>query len=111
MSDKQTAGIGKGTPGPGRPKGQPNRATSAVREAFRRLVEDNAEHLQDWLEAVAKDDPGEALSLTARIAEFVIPKLSRSELHGGGDDGRLIIEIIKQGTPPPGEPSCSEANE
>ena len=31
---KQTAGIGKGTPGPGRPKGVPNRITVAAKEAF-----------------------------------------------------------------------------
>ena len=31
---KQGAGIGKGTPGPGRPKGTPNRTTIAAKEAF-----------------------------------------------------------------------------
>lgn len=31
---KQGAGIGKGTPGPGRPKGIPNKTTIAAKEAF-----------------------------------------------------------------------------
>jgi len=33
-SEKQTAGIGKGTPGPGRPKGVPNKVTANVRAAL-----------------------------------------------------------------------------
>ena len=100
MADKKTAGIGKGTPGPGRPAGRPNNATVAAREAFQRLLEDNAPRLQGWLEQVAEDDPGRALDLMTRLSEFVIPKLSRSELRGADGDGRLVIHIIKQGDPP-----------
>lgn len=32
MAEKQTAGIGKGTPGPGRKKGVPNKQTAAVKD-------------------------------------------------------------------------------
>ena len=59
--------------------------------------------MQDWLDKVAKRDPAKALDLLARLAEFLVPKLSRSELRGAGDDGRLIIEIIPQGGPPASE--------
>ena len=97
--DKESAGIGQGTPGPGRPKGTPNRATAAVREAFRRLVEDNAEHMQEWLDATAERDPAKALDLTARLAEFIIPKLSRSDIRGDLDN-RLEIVLVKQGGAP-----------
>lgn len=34
MADSKTAGIGKGTPGPGRPKGMPNKTTTTLREAI-----------------------------------------------------------------------------
>lgn len=33
-ADKKTAGIGRGTPGPGRPPGMPNKTTKAIKEAF-----------------------------------------------------------------------------
>lgn len=32
--EKQSAGIGKGTPGPGRKKGIPNRSTTAAKDAI-----------------------------------------------------------------------------
>ena len=43
---KETPKIGEGLPGPGRPKGTPNRATTAVREAIARMAEDNAENFE-----------------------------------------------------------------
>lgn len=99
MAEKETAGIGKGTPGPGRPAGVPNRTTTEVREAFRHLVEDNADNMQAWLAAVAKDDPAKALDLMAKLAEYVVPRLSRSELRGEGS--ALTVRIVHQGGPPP----------
>ena len=86
--------------GKGRKAGVPNRATAEVRAAFQRLVEENADNMRSWLAAVAEEDPAKALDLMAKLAEYVIPRLSRSELHGDGD-GRLIIEIVKQGGPNP----------
>lgn len=34
MRDRKTAGIGKGTPGPGRPKGTPNKTTALLKDAI-----------------------------------------------------------------------------
>jgi len=96
MDDKKTAGIGKGTPGPGRPKGTPNRATADVREAFATLLENNTTRLQEWLDATAAEDPARALELITRLAEFVTPKLSRSQLRGDGDAG-LTVTVVHQG--------------
>lgn len=87
-SDKKSAGIGKGTPGPGRPKGTPNRATVEFRETIKALLEQNADNVSVWLEQVAtgshgKDPaPEKALDLLAKLAEFAAPKLSRSEVVG-----------------------------
>lgn len=75
-----------GGPGPGRPKGSPNKATRAFRETVQALLEDNAENVAIWLEQVATGShgkepaPEKALDLLAKLAEFAAPKLSRAEV-------------------------------
>ena len=92
MSDTQ---FKKGQkPGPGRPPGTPNKATREFRDTVRRLLEDNSENVGRWLALVAegdgsengKPDPGRALDLMAKLAEFATPKLGRVE-HTGEDGG------------------------
>ena len=46
--NKQSENIGGG-----RPKGSPNKATAAVREAIAVFAEGNAHKLQEWLDDVA----------------------------------------------------------
>ncbi|MGH9641233.1 MAG: hypothetical protein ACRD3Q_02280 [Terriglobales bacterium] len=83
--------LGKKTGGGSR-KGSPNKATSGVREAFTLFVENNSGKAQKLFDRVAKDDPAKALDLLARLAEFVVPKLARSEISGEiGIRGRLEI--------------------
>lgn len=99
----KTQGIGKGTPGPGRPKGMPNKATQEFRETVRRLLEDNAENVSRWLTLVAEGDgtdrglpdPGKALALIAQLAEFAAPKLARTEHVGDGGGPVRIIASSK----------------
>lgn len=79
--------------GKGRKAGVKNRVTQEVREAFRLLVEGNVDRMQGWIDRVAKKHPERALQLLIDVAEFVVPKLSRTEVRGTGDDGRLIVEI------------------
>jgi hypothetical protein len=77
--------------GKGRKKGVPNKATADVRKAFTALLEGAADKLQIWLDRVAKKDPGRALDVIAKFAEYHVPKLSRTELSTGTDT--LKIEI------------------
>jgi len=77
--------------GPGRPKGVPNKVTTEFRETVRKLLEDNSANVGLWLEQVAsggadpdKADPGKALDLLAKLAEFAAPKLGRIEHTGEG---------------------------
>lgn len=77
--------------GKGRAKGVPNKVTTEFRETVRKLLEDNAANVGIWLEQVAsgsgnpdKADPGKALDLLAKLAEFAAPKLGRTEHVGEG---------------------------
>jgi hypothetical protein len=74
----------------GRPVGSPNKANTEFRDTVRRLLEDNAENVGRWLTLVAegdgtdrvKPDPGRALDLMAKLAEYAAPKLNRTEIEG-----------------------------
>lgn len=102
-TDKQTkrkpSGAAALGPGPGRPKGVPNKVTTEFRETVRKLLENNADNVGRWLTMVAegdgsengKPDPGKALDLLAKLAEFAAPKLGRIE-HTGADGGAIIIQ-------------------
>lgn len=86
----------------GRTKGTPNKVTREFRDAVRLLLEENAENMSRWLLLVAEGDgtdtgkpePGKALDLLAKLAEFAAPKLARTE-HTGEGGGPLVVEITR----------------
>lgn len=78
----------------GRMKGTPNKVTGEVRETFRLLLEGNVSRMQNWLDAVASEDPAKALDVLTKLAEFVVPKLARSELTGPDGGPAPIVPII-----------------
>lgn len=80
----------------GNPRGKPpgpNKATVEFRETVRQLLEDNSQNVGRWLTMVAegdgtdtgRPDPGKALDLMAKLAEFAAPKLARVE-HAGDQE-------------------------
>ena len=95
---KETLKIGEGAPGPGRPKGVPNKSTETVRKAIAMLLERNSEKMDEWLQLVAygdselgvKPQPDKALDIMQKMAEYHIPKLARTELVG---DANQPVEL------------------
>ena len=65
MSEKQTAGIGKGTPGPGRKKGVPNKNTALIREIVAQALDEAGG--VEYLVSVAQSNPGPFLSLVGKV--------------------------------------------
>jgi len=93
MNDKvRKGGKPKGLPktGGGSRKGIPNKATVEFRQTVQKLLDDNRTNVAKWLKLVAegdgtehsKPDPGKALDLLSKLAEFAAPKLARTEITG-----------------------------
>jgi hypothetical protein len=79
--------------GKGRKKGVPNRVTREVREAVKVALDAQGDKLSKWFDDVAADDPGRALSLYGQLAEYVAPKLGRTEVTG--QDGGPVEFVIR----------------
>ena len=77
----------------GRKKGSQNKYTKQTKEAFGMLLEGNLDNLSAWLEAVAADDPKEALKIIMALSERFVPKLSQQALTDA--DGENLLKGIK----------------
>jgi hypothetical protein len=77
--------------GKGRVKGVPNAITKSAREIFSAFIEGNAAKVQELWNRVARKSPAKALAIYAKLAEFVIPKLQRTELSGQLNHGVLRL--------------------
>ena len=75
-------------PNAGRKKGSPNKATVEAREAIANFVNGNAERLQGWLEAIAKENPAAAFDRFMNVVEYHVPKLARNET-----DTKITVDI------------------
>jgi len=92
MDEKETAKIGQGKPGPGRPKGVPNKNTTLLKDAILKAAtqagggEDGLVH---YLEKQAKDNPGPFLALLGKVLPMQVV---------GEDDGPIMtvtrIELV-----------------
>lgn len=65
----------------GRKKGTPNKSTKETREAFKKVLNDNLDNLDVWLNKVAYKNPEKAINILLKIAEFIIPKLNKIEVE------------------------------
>ncbi len=81
----------------GRAPGTPNVVTKDLRESIRDLLDNAAPKMAGWLNAVAKENPGKALELALRAAEYAVPKLSRQDVNVGGHPLEGLLEAIEAG--------------
>lgn len=87
----------------GKPKGAISKTTLEFKEALNNLLNYAAPKMVEWLERIATDDPTKALDHVGKLAEYVYPKLGRTE-HTGREGGAIETkdvtksdnEIIKQ---------------
>jgi hypothetical protein len=81
----------------GRPKGAQNKTTAEIKEIITRIVGNQLEHIEKDLDKIRKSDPAEAMRLSSRFIDYVIPKQTRMELEGELTHRveKVVIEIKK----------------
>jgi len=84
----------KGNNHAGSRKGIPNKTTAEIRDAFEMLLHDNLDNMKVWLSDVAQEDPERALNIIVKMAEFIVPKLQRTELKAEVTDKTVVINLI-----------------
>jgi hypothetical protein len=63
---------------PGSRKGIPNKTTREFKEALNHFIQNSQENLLDWLEEI--ELPEKRIDCFVKIAEFVYPKLARTDI-------------------------------
>lgn len=88
MTVKKTAGIGKGTPGPGRPKGSVNKPTALLKDAIiQAATAAGGGDLVAYLKAQAIENPGPFLSLIGRVVPL--------QVQGDKDAPLAVVTTIR----------------
>ncbi|TGR82323.1 hypothetical protein EN866_34835 [Mesorhizobium sp. M2D.F.Ca.ET.223.01.1.1] len=72
-SDKQTPKIGEGKPGPGRPKGMPNKTTALLKDAILQAATEAGDgDLVKYLQVQALENPGPFMALLGKVLPMQI---------------------------------------
>ena len=64
----------------GRPVGSLNRTTEMMRLNMARAANNTLNSLSEDLEKIRKKDPEKAIELSLKLMEYIMPKLSRTEV-------------------------------
>jgi len=83
----------KGNKLAGTRKGIPNKTTQEIREAFQLLIENNQDKMQLWLTETAMEEPARALEIILKMSEYIVPKLSRTEVKAEITDKSIVINL------------------
>lgn len=86
--------IGKGKPGPGRPKGVPNKTTTQLKEAILQAAEQAGGEtgMVGYLQTQAEENPQSFLPLLGKVLPMT--------LHGSGPDGEQVVRVEIVGVAP-----------
>jgi len=74
-------------------KGTPNKTTKEIRDSFQMFVENNVSKFQDWIDEVGKTNPAKAIELVTSLGEYILPKLSRTEIEAEVKQESTYINI------------------
>lgn len=77
----------------GRIKGAPTKETARFKEALNELLESQADKMVLWLEEI--DNPKQRFDVIKDLAEYIHPKLARTDIQPLGKDG-LPTDLIKE---------------
>ena len=77
-------------------KGVPNKTTKEIRDAYQKFVEDNVSNFQEWIERIAEKNPAKAIELISNLSDFVLPKLSRTEVKAEIQKDADLSKVSKE---------------
>jgi len=77
----------------GRPKGSTNVKNNRFKANLNHLLEKSSDDMLRWLNEIADTDPKGALDSVTKLAEYVYPKIQRTE-HTGKDGEQLTVNHI-----------------
>jgi len=86
MADKQSAGIGKGTPGPGRKKGVPNKNTAALKDMILKALGDAGG--VEYLVQQSRENPASFMTLVGKVLPLDV---------NANHDGKVVAEVVFKG--------------
>lgn len=81
----------------GRIKGTPNKTTAQIKDMIVALVGTQMEKWPTVITKMMKDDPAEAMRITGRLIDYVLPKQTKIDLEGEINHKveKIVIEIKK----------------
>lgn len=75
-----------------RTKGAEGKTNAGAKALFRAILDRKSHHVENWLDQAAEQDPARALDLLLKLAEYVMPKLARTE-HTGDENNPVKVDV------------------